>query len=179
MDVSVFEQARAMSLSGGISGPPGPMGYTPPKRMPTRLDALGGIGGTSSANDAAPAAAQPTKPKRERRKRGGVEDPRVQKLMSEVKGEVQKLSSAVPGGMPPDRNANANANANKPATELAPFLQDVLGEIKETRGRLGAVYIDDAGAAPPAPAAADNSKEMAELIAKMKTMESENNKLRR
>lgn len=163
-----------MSLSGGISAPPGPMGYTPPKRMPMRLDALGG-GNAGATDERSPRQAQPTKPKRERRKRGGIEDPRVHKLMSEVKGELQKLSSAVPGGMLPDPNANQS-----PPTELAPFLQDVLGGIKETRGRLGAVYIDDSGGGgAAAPAAKDNSKEMGELMAQMKSMESENNKLRR
>jgi hypothetical protein len=162
----------SLSGSGGLQAP-GVMGYTPPKRLPTRLDALAPVGGGSPREEGA--AAQPSKPKRERRKRGA-EDPRVQKLMAEVGDEVVKLSSAVPGGMPPDPKAPLAAQK-----EIAPFLQGVLGELKETRGRLGAVWIDSAASAgtpPPAPAA-DNSKEMAELMKKMKGMEQENARLRR
>jgi chromosome segregation ATPase len=160
----------SLSGSGGLQGP-GAMGYSPPaKRLPTRLDALAPVGGEQGA--AAAQSAKPSKPKRERRKRDGADDPRVPKLMAEVSDELAKLSSAVPGGMPQDAST-----ARSTHKELAPFLQSVLGQLKETRGRLGAVWIDDAGSAGPA--LADNSKEMAELTAKMKALEQENARLRR
>ena len=171
--------AKAMSRSGGlqlpaaIGGPPmGAHGYTPPKRAPARLDALPAalpLGGRQLDQGSATASA---KPKREKR-RARLDDPRVVRLMSEVTDELAKLSSAVPGGMGTER---------PPTSDLAPFLQEILSQLRDTRGRLGSVWIDSAQPAGTPPARqekADNGAEMKEMVAKMAKLEQENAKMRR
>lgn len=150
----------SLSGSGGLQGP-GAMGYSPPKRnLPTRLDAIGPVVGEQGAST------QKSKTKRERRKRDAAEDPRVQKLMGEVSDELAKLSSAVPGDA---------ATPQATQKDLASFLQGVLDELKDTRGRLAA----RSAAAAPVAGGTDSSKELAELSAKMKALEQENARLRR
>ena len=145
------------------------------RKAQPRLQALGSVKKTQ--DDAGQQQQQGRAEKKSKRREL---DPRLVKLFNEVRSEVGRIDAELPGGgsgvaIQELQNGATPADLNSP-------MQQVLGQLRGVRGRLGAVFVDGAprpGTPPQAAKQKADAAELQALMTKMASLEQENAKIRR